>query len=475
MKAETVAIGVDIGGTNMRAARISRRGEILDKKIIAGSRDPGTAIELITGLIRGMDGPDVAAIGIGVPGRVDAKAGKVLSGGFLDLSGVDFRGIIEHTFQKPVAIANDCSMALIGETQAGAAKGFSSSVMLTIGTGIGGAAIENGRIVSGRQSAGQLGHLIVNHSGRECFCGRRGCVETESSGTALRRHLDEAGFGKEVKVEDILALASFGDQRAITTLVNWAAPLRAAIGTLSSAFDPGVILLGGGLGQAAIDALAFVPEPEGWYKSDIRPALLGDDAGVIGAGLAALTQADEAAKPAGKRVLMVNGIPASGKSRMSHAISARTGWPVLALDTVKNPFLEHLEGVDRLFNRTLGKASYQAMWSIIRDAPDGSTFIVDAWFGFQPLDLLKDHIAMADVEKIAEIWCHAPAELLAERYAARLDQRLPGHPGAAYIPELIELAKRAQPTGFASVYDVDTSQPPAYDEAAEWAKKELIG
>jgi glucokinase len=473
-------IGVDIGGTNIRAAQISASGEILCKKIVNGSRDREMAIGMIIGLIREMDGPGIGAIGIGVPGRTNARTGEVLSGGFLDLSGCDFKAMIEQAFGKPVAVANDCSMALIGETRIGAARGCESAVMLTIGTGIGGAAMENGRIVSGKQSAGQLGHLIVNHAGRQCVCGQRGCVETESSGTALGRHLDEAGYAAGIRFEDILPLARAGDAGALSVINSWAGPLRAAIGTLAATFDPAVLLLGGGMGRAAIDALSFLPEASGWYRTVVRAAELGDDAGVIGAGLAAHDLAGPAGstaseKPKGKRVLMVNGIPASGKSRLSHAVAARSGWPVLALDTIKNPFLEHIDGVDRLFNRTLGKASYKAIWSIIRDAPDGSAFIVDAWFGFQPVELLREHVAMSGVTGIAEVWCHAPGEVLAERYAARLEQRPPGHPGASYIPELVELAKRASPSRLGPVYDVDTTLPPADDAIVDWARKMFSG
>lgn len=475
METQRCTIGVDVGGTNIRAARISPAGEILRKKIVAGSRDRETAIGLIIGLIRELDGPETAAIGIGVPGRTDARTGEVLSGGFLDLSGCDFRGLIERTFGRPVAVANDCSMALVGETRVGAARGTQSAVMLTIGTGIGGAAMENGRIVSGKQSAGQLGHLIVNHAGRQCVCGQRGCVETESSGTALRRHLDEAGYTAETRFEHILPQAQAGDERALAVVKSWAGPLRAAIGTLAASFDPAVLLLGGGMGRAALDALAFLPEASGWYKTVVRAAELGDDAGVIGAGLAALDAARQGTAPRakGKRVLMVNGIPASGKSRLSRVLSERTGWPILSIDTVKNPFLEQIDGVDRLFNRTLGKASYKAIWAVIRDAPDGSAFIVDAWFGFQPIELLQDHIALSGATAIAEIWCHAPGEVLAERYFARLEKRLPGHPGASYIPELVELAKRATPTGLASLYDVDTTLPPADDAVADWVRRTL--
>jgi glucokinase len=475
MQAGPYTIGVDIGGTNIRAARISASGEIQAKKIVAGSRDPATAIDLIIGLIREMDvHGTAAAIGIGVPGRVDARTGAVLSGGYLDLSGCDFKAIIEGTFSRPVAISNDCSMALIGEAGSGAARGIGNVVMLTIGTGIGGAAMADGRIVDGKQSAGQLGHLIVNHAGRPCVCGQRGCVETESSGSSLRRHLDEAGFGPEALFEDILPLAEAGDEQAIGVMMRWAGPLRAAIGTLSATFDPEILLLGGGMGHAAIRALGFLPETGGWYVTDVRAAALGDDAGVIGAGLAARDLVTSSkGRASGKQLVMVNGIPASGKSRLSHALSQRTGWPILALDTVKNPFLAHIEGVDRLFNRTLGKASYQAIFSIIRDAPEGSTFIVDAWFGFQPFELLQEHIAMAGITAVAEIWCHAPADVLAARYAARLDERLPGHPGAAYIPELIELAGRAQPCRIGPLLDIDTTQAPDDDATAGWVQAAL--
>lgn len=478
METHHFAIGLDIGGTNIRAARVCATGEILNKKIVAGSRDRETAIDIIKDLIREMNGNDAVAIGIGVPGRVDANAGTILSGGYLDLSQCDFKALIEDAFNKPVALANDCSMALVGEAGAGAALGARSAVMLTIGTGIGGAAIENGRIVNGKQSAGQLGHLVVNHAGRQCLCGQRGCVETESSGTALGRHLIEAGYPAGTRFEDVLASAREGNSRAISVIQNWAGPLRAAIGTLAAIFDPTMLLLGGGMGQAAVDALAFLPDASGWYSTTVKVAALGDDAGVVGAGLAAHQLARQkqgwpSRQASGKRVLMVNGIPASGKSRLSHAVSNATGWPVLALDTVKNPFLEHIDGVDRLFNRTLGKASYKAIWSIIRDAPDGSTFIVDAWFGFQPVALLHEHIAMSGVTDIAEVWCHAPGETLAERYALRLNERLPGHPGASYIPELIELAERAEPSQVGPVFDVDTTLATDDDAVVAWAKRIL--
>lgn len=174
-----------------------------------------------------------------------------------------------------------------------------------------------------------------------------------------------------------------------------------------------------------------------------------------------------------KRAVLVNGIPATGKSTIARAISQRMGWIILTLDTVKEPFFDQLGVGDREFNRALGRASYHAIWSIIRDAPDDTTFIIDAWFGFQPREVLEAHIERAGVGATAEIWCHAPPEVLAKRYGDRLDQRHAGHPGATFIPELIELAKRAAPVDRGPRFDVDTTQATDIEAILAWLKPAL--
>jgi glucokinase len=477
-----MAIGIDIGGTNLRAARISGTGEILDRISEKSAPDPDLVLSRIAEMVRRLDSPEVAAIGIGVPGRVDARLGAVLSGGYVNLASVSLAQRLESLAGKPVVIDNDCNMALVAEMALGAARGHESIVMFTIGTGIGGAVVQDRRIVRGKGTAGQLGHITVDISGEACVCGRRGCVETTSSGTALGRHIARAGLGPDVSVDQLFARDTGGDPLARGILEAWAGPLRAAIDTTVAMFAPDLVLLGGGLGLAAHRALARAPALAPWYQCPVEPAQLGDDAGVIGAGLQALAaqtsvatvslpsaRLDRARRAVpGRRAVLVNGIPASGKSTVSRGISERMGWPLLALDTIKNPFLEVLGGGDREFNRTLGRASYQAIWSIVGEAPAGTTVVVDAWFGFQPRQVLEGHLRRAGVEQTAEIWCHAPGEVLAERYRARLDQRPAGHPGAAYIPELIELAKRAEPLRRGPLFDVDTTKPIAFDVITQW-------
>ncbi|MCS6758997.1 MAG: hypothetical protein MO852_08215 [Candidatus Devosia euplotis] len=205
---------------------------------------------------------------------------------------------------------------------------------------------------------------------------------------------------------------------------------------LVATLDPDLVLLGGGLGRQAAKALADIPHAQSWHESLVAAATLDDDAGVVGAARYAL---DRFARSPGKCAVLVNGVPVRGKSVVAKALSERTDWPILALDTIKNPFLEVIEGVARTFNRALGKASYKAIWSLVRNAPAGTTVIVDAWFGFQLTAPLEQHLSMAGVTETVEIWCKAPPEVIVERYAGRLQARLPGHPGADCLPELAKL------------------------------------
>lgn len=157
-----------------------------------------------------------------------------------------------------------------------------------------------------------------------------------------------------------------------------------------------------------------------------------------------------------KAVVLINGVPASGKSRVARALSDETGWPVLTLDVVKEALFDHVGAGERDYNRKLGKASFAAIFSLIADWPDGTTALVDAWYGFQPEAFVLPTIARCGATSIAEVWCHAPPEVIADRYRARIGQRAAQHPGEEYIPELIALAGRAKPLGHFPLVSLDT-------------------
>ncbi len=159
-----------------------------------------------------------------------------------------------------------------------------------------------------------------------------------------------------------------------------------------------------------------------------------------------------------KRAVLVNGVPASGKSTVARALSDHHGWPLFALDTIKEPFFTELGIGDRAYNRKLGRAAYAAIFDTIAAFPDPHTVIVEAWFGFQPVELLREHLDRAGVKEVVELWCHAPPETVGARYAARVPSRPAGHPGLDYVPELIALAGRAAPIDVGPVLRVDTDQ-----------------
>ena len=176
-----------------------------------------------------------------------------------------------------------------------------------------------------------------------------------------------------------------------------------------------------------------------------------------------------------KRAVLVNGIPASGKSTVARTIAQAKGWPLLTLDTIKEAFFAHLGTGDRDYNRMLGKASYQAIFALVHDFPDDTIVVIDAWFGFQPIETLHSHVAHAEIGQIAEVWCHAPGDVLAERYRARLGQRHGGHLGESYIPELIDLAKHAKPLGNFPLFDVDTTGPQDNAALMNWLDMTFTG
>jgi len=289
MNENTTALGVDVGGTNLRIAEVDASGRILSRHAEPVTRGREAFSARLIELINARRTPYIRAVGVGIPGRVDTTAGQVLSAGYLALGGLPLAATLSAATDLPVVVENDCAMALVAECAVGVARGHSNVVMFTIGTGIGGAIAVNGSPLHGRATAGQVGHVTVQHGGEPCNCGRRGCVETTSSGTALGRLIREAGLPADTDVAQLLAAADAGDEQAGTLLSKWALPMRDAVTSMAAAFDPDLVLFGGGLGWAMARAIDRLPPERSWYTYEIVSAKLSDDAGVIGAGLRALS------------------------------------------------------------------------------------------------------------------------------------------------------------------------------------------
>ena len=282
-----VTIGVDVGGTNVRAARVGPDGAVSGLRRVRTDSLP-SVVDLIESLVRGLLDDDVLGVGVGIPGRLHRDGRTVLSAGFVNLAGIALGEVLAARIGRPVVLENDAHMALVAELAVGAASGADDVVMFTVGTGIGGAVAVARTVLRGRGNAGQLGHLTVDPSGPVCKCGRRGCSEVFLSGTALNGYMEEAGLPKGTTVERLLA-GSGDDPAAAAVLARWVTPWRHAIDTMIAALDPDLVVLGGGLGVATAAALQGIVPASPWFECPVVAATLGDDAGVIGAGLRAFS------------------------------------------------------------------------------------------------------------------------------------------------------------------------------------------
>jgi glucokinase len=176
------------------------------------------------------------------------------------------------------------------------------------------------------------------------------------------------------------------------------------------------------------------------------------------------------------RAVLVNGVPASGKTTVACAMGERLGAPVLTLDAVKEVLFEELghRDADREWGRALGRASIRSIWALIAGFPLDALVVVEAWFRLPPHDPVLAGLTTARIDRWVEVWCHADPDVLAARYAGR--ERVPGHPAPEdYVDELRTLAGRAGPMALAPVLDVDTTEFATIDPdaIARWVIEQL--
>ena len=189
-------IGIDLGGTFIKGGIVDKNGKLILQNKIPTEANKGNdrIIENISSLAFMLlkdaliDKSDVIGIGVGCPGMVDSEKGIVVCAENLEMFNFDFASRLNDKLGLKIKIANDANAATLGEVKFGAAKCYKNAIMLTLGTGVGGGMVCNGKLIEGNESAGaELGHMVIKMGGEPCSCGRRGCAEAYASATALIR------------------------------------------------------------------------------------------------------------------------------------------------------------------------------------------------------------------------------------------------------------------------------------------------
>jgi glucokinase len=309
---ERLAVGIDIGGTKIAAVRISPEGEISERIVRpTPATDQTAAMPAIEAATAEVMDDRVTAIGVGMAGLIDIRSGTLLSTPNLSWRNLALADGLAKRFELPVTVNNDATVAGWAESRLGASRGRDDSLFVGVGTGIGGGIVTGGRLLRGAHGfAGEIGHVIVEPDGPQCGCGNRGCWEQMASGVAIARAGQRAvteepdseiarlagGDPRRATGELVTQAAQGGDEAAVAILATVGRRLGEGIAGLVNVFDPEVVVIGGGVGEAGdvlLDPLrrAFLESVEGAeVRPDVPivPAQLGNDAGAIGAGLLAL-------------------------------------------------------------------------------------------------------------------------------------------------------------------------------------------
>jgi glucokinase len=301
------AVGIDIGRTNIRAGLVNDKGEVLrsiKERTDAAGGFLRVEEQVAAAFGRMAQGREVAGVGVGIAGQCDAVRGVVRCGPNLFWPDVPFRDRLADALGVPVTLRNDVVMATVGEWRHGAGLGCNDVVALFVGTGIGGGAIVNGRLLEGRSGCGgHFGHVSVQLDGPLCGCGRPGCVEAYASGCGLAaRALNDEGLSSSslsgaAKLDGaaVARAVAEGDELAIRLRDDAAAALTSALASIINCLEPEIAILGG----AVMDGLPGLYErcaaeavekclPSHRDHLAVTRSVLGDMAGVIGSASMAL-------------------------------------------------------------------------------------------------------------------------------------------------------------------------------------------
>ncbi|MCC6346562.1 MAG: ROK family protein [Nitrospirales bacterium] len=296
------AIGVDLGGTNIRASLITSGNEVMEKVKEPTGKDPLAVLHKLLDSLYTPYGQEVGGIGIAAAGLVDRESGTVLlSPNIPALNGVSLTAELEGKYDTCIVVENDANAAAYGEKVAGAGRDIGSFVMITLGTGIGGGIVIRGELLP---VAAEVGHMSINAEGPPCPCGNVGCLELYASATALignavaelergttsiLKDLYNGNFYK-ISAEDIYRGALEGDPLSRTILREAGKSLGIGIASMINLFSPDAVILTGGLigawniyVDAAIKEAAKRAMKELYSRVKIIPSSLGDDAGMVGA------------------------------------------------------------------------------------------------------------------------------------------------------------------------------------------------
>ncbi|WP_168122692.1 ROK family protein [Paenibacillus sp. HB172176] len=316
-------IGVDVGGTNIVGGLLDSEGHVLAKKKDSTEAIKGSAhvIGKIAGMVnellaeQGVSKRELIAVGVGTPGWVDPEQGVVLIASNLNWLDVPLASELSAVLGVSVYIDNDVRMYVYGEAVIGAGRGYEHVYGITLGTGIGSALVERGRLYYGsRYMSGELGHIRVHGLKRRCACGKIGCLETLASATGIARFavdlieggrksiLQEKAAGElsQLTALDVSNAYDEGDEVAIEVLHETGRRLGEALSYAVEIVSPDIIVIGGGSAMAGErlfkpmrDELQQCLEPKFWANLAIRTAEHIDEAGVIGSALHAKARFSE--------------------------------------------------------------------------------------------------------------------------------------------------------------------------------------